>query len=668
MIKRPILVITVCYIISILLGVYFKKYIPFFCLVMLLFNIFVYYNKNKHIANKKIFNNTKLVRKNNFIFINICILIILISTIIIRNKDDSFQNFEVKDNYISTAVKVDRVESESEYYLNYIVKIIGQDERYKNNKLYLKVKKNRNSTQLDYGDIVYISGNFEKGEVRRNYKGFSYFDYLKTKNIYGIVKCDNIKFLKNDSTNVYNVWISNVHKRLKNNVKALLPEKNVGIALALLLGDSSEITENQKDVFSNANLSHVLAISGMHVSYAITGLSLLLKKISKRKSKLVFIVFLIFFASITGAAPSVVRAVIMSVLTIVASLIYRKSDTLNNIAISCLIILIYNPYNLFNLGFQLSFLGTLGIVLFNARINYKLINICKQTSIPSMYILIENKKFQNLIKLLSVSISANILIFPVLLYNFNTVSFVFIISNLLVTPVLGALIFSGYFAIILSTISIKISFLPAKLFNFMINIFYKIAECSSGIRWLRFLAVTPKVYTIFILYLIIAFIYFYEDVKKYFDGCSKVVINRFQINVKVIFKRMLAFVIVVSIIFKILNFYNKDFTIHLVDVGQGDCTLIITSSNKTILIDGGGSERGDYDVGEEILVPYLLDRQIKTIDYILFSHFDSDHCQGLFSVMKELKVKFAIISEQSKISSNYKYFLQIAEEKRGSRC
>jgi competence protein ComEC len=68
----------------------------------------------------------------------------------------------------------------------------------------------------------------------------------------------------------------------------------------------------------------------------------------------------------------------------------------------------------------------------------------------------------------------------------------------------------------------------------------------------------------------------------------------------------------------------------VIDVGQGDCTLIITPYNKKILVDGGGSELGDYDVGENVLKPYLLDRKIKNIDYIMISHFDSDHVRAVY--------------------------------------
>lgn len=96
-------------------------------------------------------------------------------------------------------------------------------------------------------------------------------------------------------------------------------------------------------------------------------------------------------------------------------------------------------------------------------------------------------------------------------------------------------------------------------------------------------------------------------------------------------------------------------------MGQGDCTLIVTEKNKKILVDGGGSDNKNYDIGKNITLPYLLDRRISNLDYILISHFDSDHVQGLYAVLENIKVKNVIISKQKENSENYEKFLKIAQ-------
>ena len=340
-----------------------------------------------------------------------------------------------------------------------------------------------------------------------------------------------------------------------------------------------------------------------------------------------------------------VRAVIMSSIMIISKLVYRKSDTLNNIAVSCLLILIINPYYILNLGFQLSFLGTLGIVLFNSKIISHLkqkenVKECKP------YLKTLNKLLEKIKSIIIISISANTLIFPILIYSFNSISFIFLISNILVTPILGVMSLTGYFTMVLSLFSVEISKIFSIILNLYINIFKKIAEFNSSLTFARFITITPSYITIIAYYLIIFYVfYFYK--KKH----NKIIL------------KLLSFSMIIVIMFNVLNKYNSSLKLHFIDVGQGDSTLIITSGNKKILIDGGGSETGNYDVGKNVLVPYLLDRKIKTIDFIIFSHFDTDHCAGLFTVMKELNVKNAIISTQGNMSENYKYFLELAKRK-----
>ena len=590
--------------------------------------------------------------------------------------------------YVGTIISVNK---ESSYYNNYVVEI-----KEKKSNILLKVKKNKykKNIKLEYGDLIYITGNIEKPAIKRNYKGFDYSKYLQTKNIYAICKsnADEIQIIKKNSLSVYNMWINKLQNKLKENLGKVLPNETASVAVALLLGDTSMINDKQKNTFSNASLSHILAISGMHVSYVIMGCSFLLKKFDKRKSKYMFMILLIFFAQLTGGSPSVVRAVIMSCIMIISKLVYRKSDTINNISIACLFILIINPYNILNLGFQLSFLGTLGIVLFNSKIKSvcnefntilknkiqgmfdrpkgkndiqytksdlidinELSNIhaqrLRQNVIPeNIEIDIKqkhntiNKFCQKIKSIVLLSISANILIIPILIYEFNIFSLTFLISNIIVTPILGVMCFMGYVTVGTSLISIGIAKVFSIPLNIFIQVFNKIAEFSANITFTRFTTTTPTIITIIAYYLIVFYLYFNKKDSKR--------------NLKI---PILGIILV--IIFNSVFSYKSGLKIHFIDVGQGDSTLIITNANKRILIDGGGSETGDYDVGESVLLPYLLARGIKTIDYMIFSHFDSDHCKGLFSVMEKLKVKNAIISKQGEVSDNYDIFLKLAQSK-----
>ena len=126
-------------------------------------------------------------------------------------------------------------------------------------------------------------------------------------------------------------------------------------------------------------------------------------------------------------------------------------------------------------------------------------------------------------------------------------------------------------------------------------------------------------------------------------------------------KILVTIITVIILLNSIIYVTDKNVKIYFVDVGQGDCTLIQTQKRKTILIDGGGSEFGSFDVGESTLLPYLLDRGITKIDYMMISHFDSDHIGGLFYIMENLRVDNIIISKQGENSENFKKFIEIMQ-------
>lgn len=616
--QRPIIIITISYIIGILGGIYLHLNISLFVCLFMLFMLFSLFKVRKCI-------------------VFICFTSVIISLFNISYREDKFMDLYQDIDEINAVGIVVSNAIEGEYYTSYIVKLksVNNQLNYKNTKIILKIK-TKDTIRLQYGNLISFKSDFSKADARRNYKGFSYFDYLKTKNIYGIcnINDESIKILNKKSAFVGNMWINTIQNKIKNNINCFLKEDEAGIVLAILVGNTEQIDNIQKEIFSNANLSHILAISGMHVSYIIIAINMLLKKFDKRIGYFIFIIILLFFSIFTGGSPSVIRAVIMACLAIVSKLLYRKSDTLNNIFIACLILLIINPYYLFNLGFQLSFGGTLGIVLFNSKVIRNLSIICKKINIS-----------EKIISILSVSISANLIIFPILIYNFNSLSFVFLISNLLVTPILGLLCFLGYLTVFISFISINVAKFVAFFLNLVVKLFELIAKFSANLKILKFSITTPSVFCIIVIY--IAIFYFMLYYKKSHNN---------------IIKKFFVIITILVILSRIIVSINSDLIIYFIDVGQGDSTLIITPNNKKVLIDGGGSEFGDFDVGKNILVPYILDRKIKSIDYVFISHFDSDHCGGILYLLQELTVKNIIIGTQFEDNANLEKFKNIIKE------
>ena len=358
--NRPIFIILIGYIIGIIWGLYLQRSIvPFYFILLMIYIIIkLPYRKKKF----KIFSIKRYFRYIKFIFkLNIILTIIissLISNIIIKYKNSKYDNlYKGIENLEVTGIVVSN-KVEKEYYNRYKIKVL--DGKFKNTYLYINSKE-----ELEYGDNIDVNGEFIEPSKARNYKGFDYKEYLKTLKIYGTIKVKNIKVLEKNKANIVMQISNRVFLKIKYTIKSTYSEKIAKIIMGVMLGYTDEIDAETKQDFSNSNISHVLAVSGMHISYIIILVTNSTKKIfGKKQSKIIASVVLLIYMFITGFSISVVRASIMGILSCMAFIVYRKSDTLNNISISALIILINNPYNLTSLSFLLTYGGTLGIIYF----------------------------------------------------------------------------------------------------------------------------------------------------------------------------------------------------------------------------------------------------------------------------------------------------------------
>ena len=669
--KRPIVVAVIGYILGIIWGLYFKFSIALFYAIFFLITVFIKKIRKRDLYQKK-FNIYSLSRYFRYIKLVLnkksIILIIIISIIsngIVILKDQKFNNLYNDIKSIKLVGIIEDLKSEGQYKNVYKIKVLEANNtlKYKDTYLYLNVDK---KYDLKYGSKVLIDGEFIKPNASRNYGGFSYKDYLKTLNIYGSINVEQVSIIEENSIDLcYKLgeFVNILKQNIYQNCKKYLNSEVSSLFLGIILGDTSTIDESVKEQFQNANMSHILAVSGMHISYIILGSSILLNKIlGKKKSRFIIIFILIFYILLTGFSPSILRASLMGIMILLSNLIHRKNDIWTSISISLLSILIYNPFLITNVGLQLSYLGTLGIILFNKNI-FKMLNKGK-----------ENKSKMK--EVISVFISAYIVILPIIIFHFNVVGIYFLLTNLLLSIIIGPTIIIGFIFLVLSIFNFGI----IKFISIFLNILLKLILIISNISFLPFskvYVVTPKVWQIILFYsifVLINFVYFIKHKSNlnstnlriiYILELFKYKFRKYKAKHNKLVKRVVVIVIIVIIIINLSSvFFNKGLRIHFVDVGQGDCSFIETPKNHVILIDGGGSDSKDYDIGKKVLIPYILDRGYTKIDYIFISHFDTDHVGGILTVMEELDVGKIIISKQAEDSDNYKRFRQIVKDKK----
>lgn len=564
------------------------------------------------------------------------------NTQVLYLKNKYLEIYKDDKSIISATAVVIKGPSEGEYNYKYTVK--ARTGKYKNKKFIVYINK-KNKKLLEYGDLIEIKGEYSAPEVARNYKGFDYSQYLKTLNIYGTIKVEESEIINKNQLSPILISINNIKEKMIDNANRNMPKRTANLLLGILIGERDNIQEDIIESFRTANLSHILAVSGAHTSYIILGITYLISKSKtpKRIGYIITIINLLIFIIITGASYSVVRACIMAIVVIGAKICYRKENFFTSICISLIIILIQNPFAINDIGLKLSFMGTTGIVIFNK-------------SITNFFIKLKIK--QKIAEVLSVTFSAQLMIMPITILNFNTISLTFFISNILASPLLGIIIIFGFISIFISSILNPISKILFLILHIFLELLILVSKVTEKIPGSSILVKTPNILFAIVYYILILFFNYFFVIKqnptrRFHKKIIKIITIK---NIKNAFKVIAVVFLIMLLLTRIVRIINPTLKIYFIDVGQGDSTLIVTPKNKKILIDGGEGKTN-------VLFQYLLDRRINKIDYIIISHFDSDHCNGLIEIIEKMRVENIVMSKQSKESEEYKKILEIIKQK-----
>ena len=601
--------VCIAYVMGILWGLYLKRIalgVVFFCLLLLICCILTRFRKG--------------------IYFLMCASF-LFGIIYINIRKEDFETRYIEGDIRLKGEILQKLE-DGDYYNEYLF----QDDDNKKFLLYIPKE-----IFIEENTVVFLNSEYEKPNIQRNRGGFNYANYLYSKNYYGIITVnyeDDIEIL---GTGIFHI-ISAIQNNIFEVLGKILPENQLGILLGMLIGDTSHISDESKLDFQKSGITHLLAVSGSNVAYVVVMTKFLFQKfLGKKISNIITILTISIFVLISGASASVVRAGIMAIIIILAEIFARAPNTYATVAVSALLILLYNPFIICDIGFILSFGGTLGIVLLNEKIKLK---IEKSISFIAKY-----KLVSIIIDMLSVTLSAQIFLTPIMWFYFNQISIVSILTNLLVSSFTGVITIMGIVMYFLGLTYFPLAKLIGYSIYILISIILWTASICAKIPYGNILLPTIKI-TEMIAYYLILF--------KVFNVKKSAIANKL-INVAI------CILILLSVFqrFPIKAYID----VYMIDVGQGDSTLIQTKHGKNILIDGGGSENSSYDVGEKILLPYLLDNTNGVIDYMFISHFHEDHAEGCISVLKNLKVKKIIIGTQPKITNLHSEVLKICKDK-----
>jgi competence protein ComEC len=411
-----------------------------------------------------------------------------------------------------------------------------------------------------------------------------------------------------------------------------LSPRNDALYRALILGERQGIGRELREIFNKTGLGHVLAVSGLHIGLVawlaftlVKGLlslsyRLALKADIRKVAAVITIFPVVAYTCLAGFHVSSQRAMIMALAYLFSIIIGREKEVWSTLSLAALVVLAVDPYALFTVSFQLSFCAVVGI-LWLAPILYRKIPMPEETGGVRNTIL--RPLYAHLIGLSVVTLSAVIFLLPIISLYFHRISLVSIPANLTVVPLLGLWVIPmGLFA----AMSLPIPFLA----DFFIGLgalgldgMIGVIHFWGGFPWAAFWVVTPSLLEGLLFYglLLIGFSVKHRSWKG---------IGLF----------LILFLFAGDISYWIYRTrFNTNFTVTYLDVGQGNAALIQFPGKEKMLIDGGGFGRDNFNVGRMVIAPFLFRSKILQIDYLVLTHPQSDHMNGLRFIASNFRPK-----------------------------
>jgi competence protein ComEC len=421
-----------------------------------------------------------------------------------------------------------------------------------------------------------------------------------------------------------------------------------GILKALIIGDRRGISAEDRRAFSRIGISHLLAISGLHVGMVATLCLLVFRYVLARSRRvlmaawatrgaaLMSVVPVLFYGFLAGMPPATQRAVIMVTVFLFALLFEREHDSINTLAVAAMIILTLTPTALFEISFQLSFLAVFSIL-------YALRNVPFVSALRSS----PGTLYKRLGLFLFVSAAAILGTLPFSLYYFNQTSLIGLFSNCLMVPLVGFLVVPmGLLAAFLLFITPTVALWIMKTAALILEGCISMAHYFSTWPFAAVRTITPT----------------WMEMGLYYGLAWVLLSPRKTRFAKVALPIIVILALTDVAYWATRRFANDQLRVTHIDVGQGNAALLELPKGACMLIDGGGFYDNRFDVGARIVAPFLWQNKIATVETLVLSHPDPDHLNGLVFIARHFNVQQVWMTGDDVSSAVYKEFQDILSE------
>ncbi len=465
-------------------------------------------------------------------------------------------------------------------------------------------------------DSLILTGRLSAPFKAGNPLQFNYGNYLRNHNAYTVFYAKTFNKIEKDKPFKAKILqrINNYRENILSIHSKYLDTPYLEILGGIVFGDDAVSPPKEiKKSFVNSGLLHILAASGMNVAFIYGFFYWIMSKlrVDYRLSVILGMFTVLVYTLMTGLGASILRATGMLMFVLIGKLIDRDAHSISLLSFVGLLMLLYNPMYINEVGFQLSFIVTFGILIMAPTI-----------------LKFNNKLLDYIVGAVAIPIIAQLWVIPIQIFYFSNISLYSIFANAMSTPLLGVISFGGFVSSLISAIT-PIANLVCKVFDFVLNPFLRILVNISDF-WGHLPKSTiqtthPSIFQMILYYLILLLFtaFLYKELRE-----------------KYIKPILISSVILISIwLITLIPLKNSNLEILAFDVGNADCFLIKTPANEHIMIDSGrNGYKGGKSQAEIIVLNYLKSKGIKDLDSLIITHFDNDHCGGAVDMMKSLKV------------------------------
>lgn len=588
--------------------------------------------------------------------------------IIIRN-----HIYDLKENTVIVQGKIYKIENTA-FGTNIYLKGVEVENGEKSvsvKRIFVNTEKIPN---VKIGNIIKVRGKLRQFEEAANKGNFDSKKYYLSLGFYGKIEAATIEVINSDYSGIrqglYELRME-IIERLKKlcsdnkGIFSIINNKN-GIIGAIILGDKTDLDSDIKELYSVSGIAHILAISGLHISF----IGMAIYRLLRRRFRFLFsaavsIPVVLSFGIMSGFGISTIRAIIMFILKIIGEVLGRKYDAITAISLAGLVLLVQNPFVVYNSGFQMSFGAIIAIVLILPIVE-EILNT-------------DNK----IIKVLSANFTISLVMNPILAWNYYELPTFSFLLNIVVVPLMSVVIVSSIVGIFCSCIMFgfgKVVIFPGcgilELYTFLCNIINKSSVASIVVG-------QPKVTIIIVYYAILLVVLFgLKNIRTKYTRAEKerniikketgLVLEKKAKkerrikgqNVKLRLACIAGFLLLNYLIYYIPN---PGFYITFINVGQGDGILIHGDNGTKVMVDGGSTS--EKQVAKNCIVPYLKAEGIGTIDYSIITHTDKDHISGILEILENnnsnrIRIKNLVMPDINMKDDTYNELIEKAKLKK----